>query len=130
MTRLLVWHSIEEMEHQSVCDDIYRYLYGEGLKHRLLYFRIFMKVSRMLLAMLKTIMSELSRHSRDPKPGEFKDCMKWMMVSPGMGRSAIRESSKFFLPNFSHWSREREDRLLIALNMGFVYRPERVSFES
>ena len=46
---LFVWHALEEMEHQSVCDDIYKKLYGEGIKHQLLYFRIFVLASQLLL---------------------------------------------------------------------------------
>lgn len=119
--RLFTWHALEEMEHQSVCDDIYRHLYGSGLKHKILYYRIFIQASRLLANMISTLMQGLISAERAPKPGEYRAFLKWLLINPGLGSGTLKEMLGFFSPGFAHWKRESDDQRLILDNLNWVY---------
>lgn len=119
--KLFIWHALEEMEHQSVCDDIYRHLYGEGIKHKLLYFRIFTLANRLIFRMTVKAMKQLLAQSQAPKQGEFKAFLSWLMRNPGIGATTTKELLTFFMPGFKHWKRSEEDQLLINRNLEQVY---------
>lgn len=118
---LFVWHSLEEMEHQSVCDDIYSCLYGKGMKHKLLYYRTFISAGRLLARMVRTLMKALLEQSRKPREGERKEFITWLFRNPGVGTTALKETLGFFSPGFLHWQRANEDQKLIADNLAAVY---------
>lgn len=119
--KLFTWHALEEMEHQSVCDDIYRYLYGEGIKHKLFYYRTLLTTSQLLLRMIAKIMKQALAQSREPKPGELKTFMVWLMYKPGIGAISTKEFLAFFLPTFEHWKRNQADQQLIKSNLAMLY---------
>jgi uncharacterized protein len=119
--KLFSWHALEEMEHQSVCDDIYTHLYGKGISQKFVYYRIFAKAANFLGRKITRLMNELIEQDREPKPGELQQFLKWMVSSPAVGSKTMLELMGFFSPLFSHWQRETEDRLLIDENLKFVY---------
>ena len=111
---LFIWHALEEMEHQSVCDDIYKHLYGKGVEHRMLYFRTFTSTGNLLGRMVIKLMRSLLVQSRDPKKGELVDFIRWLVRTPGIGTLATKEMLAFFSPRFFHWNRLEEDQQLIS----------------
>ena len=119
--RLFLWHALEEMEHQSVCDDIYRHLYGTGIKHKLIYYRIFLLASKLLLGMILKLFKGLLAQSRTPENGELKLFLSWLLVKPGVGSITAKELLAFFTPWFDHWKRSKEDKSLINQNLRTVY---------
>lgn len=119
--RLFLWHSLEEMEHQSVCDDIYRKLYGAGLKHNVVYLRAFSRATKLLYKMIGSVMGELLKTSRAGKKGELKAFISWLTIDPALGIKTAAELMAFFKPGFKHWSRKREDLELINGCLEFVY---------
>jgi predicted metal-dependent hydrolase len=119
--RLFLWHALEEMEHQSVCDDIYRHLYGTGIKHKLVYFRIFLLASKLLLGMVSKLFKALLAQSRAYQKGELKSFLSWLILNPGVGSITAKELLAFFIPGFAHWKRSEEDQSLINQNLMAVY---------
>lgn len=119
--KLFVWHSLEEMEHQSVCDDIYSCLYGKGLKHKILYYRTFISAGSLLVRMVRMLMKTLLEQSREPHKGERKEFITWLFRNPGVGAIALKEIFGFLSPTFLHWQRADEDQRLIADNLAAVY---------
>lgn len=119
---LFVWHALEEMEHQSVCDDIYRQLFGWGMKHRIIYLRMYLVAGKLLSMMLTRLMRALRAKSRGPEPGEFKAFLSWLLHDPGVGVITLRELLVFFSPGFSHWSRREQDQELIQRNLEVVLK--------
>jgi len=117
---LFNWHALEEMEHQSVCDDIYKHLYGKGIDHRLLYFRTLTSTGNLLGSIVVKLMRSLLAQSRKPKKGELREFISWLVLSPGMGRIATKEILGFFSPRFNHWSRLEEDQKLISAHLKLI----------
>ena len=117
---LFVWHALEEMEHQSVCDDIYRQLFGWGMKHRLVYLKVYLLASKLLYMMVSKSMKELLGKSRRPEPGEYKAFLYWLLHKPGVGVITFKELMAFLSPGFSHWRRCEQDQELIRRNLEIV----------
>lgn len=120
--KLFVWHSLEEMEHQSVCDDIYRHLYGTGMKQKLMYYRTYVLVNQLLLRMVSKLMKQLLAQSKKPKSGEFKDFLSWLMFKPGIGATTTKELLWYFTPGFHHWKKDKNDQQLIHINLNKIYQ--------
>ncbi len=119
--RLMVWHALEEMEHQSVCHDIYRHLYGDGLKSRFVHGIAFLGVNRTLYGAVSRIMKSLIEQDRAPCKGERREFWLWMLRNPAIGAIGARELAGYFSPTFSHWRRLEEDQNLIRENLRRVY---------
>lgn len=122
--RLFTWHTLEEMEHQSVCDDIYRQLYGNGLANSLVRGLAFLGVNRLLYRMINRFMKALLAQDRPPRKGERRAFLRWMLINPAIGLISARELAAYALPTFSHWRRAEEDRRLIRENLALVYAPQ------
>ena len=118
---LLVWHALEEMEHQSVCDDIYRHLFGKGLTDRFVYTAAFIGVNRVLYRAVAALMQNLLAQDRAPREGEREAFRRWLFRQPGIGMIAARELLGWFSPAFSHWRHGSMDRVLIEANLRVVY---------
>ena len=114
---LFIWHSLEEMEHQSVCDDIYKHLYGKSAEHTILYYRSFVSTGHILGRMIVKLMRSLLEQSREPRKGELRSFITWLIQKPGMGTIAAKEIIGFFSPRFSHWNRLEEDTQLISSHL-------------
>ena len=119
--RLFEWHAMEEMEHQSVCHDIYVHLFGDNLERRYLYTTVFLQSSSIVYQVYARLMRELIRCSEKPKKGELRDFIQWATVSPAIGPHLIRELMAFLMPNFTHWGRSGMDSELIQKALGRVY---------
>jgi predicted metal-dependent hydrolase len=118
---LFIWHAVEEMEHQSVCDDIYKYLYGKGIKHRLFYYLTFFTAGSLLVRTMNKLMKTLLEQSREPRKGEMKEFLVWLFRNRAMGPIALKELVGFCSPTFMHWKRSDEDQKLISDNLASVY---------
>lgn len=114
---LFIWHSLEEMEHQSVCDDIYKHLYGKSAEHSMLYYRSFVSTGHLLGRMIVKLMRSLLAQSRNPRKGELREFISWLIRTPGIGAIAAKEILGFFSPRFAHWSRLEEDTKLISSHL-------------
>jgi predicted metal-dependent hydrolase len=121
VNRLFSWHALEEMEHQSVCNDIYRHLYGNGLANRLIHGFAFVGVNRTLYRAVLRLMKALLAQDRAPRKGELLAFWGWMLLNPAIGTIGARELLGYFSPAFSHWRRPEEDQSLIRENLRLVY---------
>ncbi len=119
--RLFEWHAMEEMEHQSVCHDIYVHLYGDNLERRYLYSTVFIQSSSIVYQVYARLMRELIKHSEKPSAKELSDFIKWATISPAVGPFLLRELMAFLLPNFKHWGRANIDNSLIHKALNNVY---------
>lgn len=123
---LFIWHSLEEMEHQSICDDIYKHLYGDGIKHKLLHFKTYTISSKIIFSTVTKLMKNLLEQSRKPHKGEFNTFVLWLFHKKGIGTISIKELSAFFSPTFSHWRQGNEDQKIIEQGLKMVY-PEKLA---
>jgi|GEM_PF-4354267 hypothetical protein len=119
--RLFEWHALEEMEHQSVCHDIYVHLYGDNLQRRYLYASVFLQSSSIVYMIYVKLMRELIRRSAKPSAKELADFIKWSTLSPGAAPLLSRELMAFLLPNFKHWGHADMDNSLIQRSLSRVY---------
>lgn len=124
VSRLFVWHALEEMEHQSVCHDIYKHLYGGGLTNRFIQGLAFVSVNRTLYRAISKLMKALLAQDRAPRKGELLAFWRWMLKNPAIGSVGTRELLAYFSPVFSHWRRNEEDQRLIQENLGLVYQTQ------
>jgi predicted metal-dependent hydrolase len=118
--RLLEWHALEEMEHQSVACDVYRHLYGEGPKHRFLHVRALLRACRVLATALRRAEAQLLRSDRAPQPRDRRAHALYMFWSPGLVWKVLGKLPRFLAPGFQHWQ-DPIDRELIAEAEARVY---------
>jgi predicted metal-dependent hydrolase len=118
--RLMEWHALEEMEHQSVACDVYRHLYGEGLQHRLLHFGALVKACRVLAVALRRAESILMRGEPRPSSDERRAHARYMLRTPGLLWKVVARLPGFFAPGFKHWA-DPHDRTLIERAEERVY---------
>lgn len=120
--RLFVWHCLEEMEHQSVCHDLYTHLYGGGVDRYLTYMRVATLATTMLTRVYGAIFTALVDAS--PRPGtrdELRAFLRWGFARGGVVPLVARELGAFFSPRYRHWRRAEEDLGLIARAHTEVY---------
>jgi predicted metal-dependent hydrolase len=120
--RLLEWHELEEMEHQSVACDVYRHLYGEGSRHRLLHARALMKACRVVALALRRAEAHLLRSEPRPESRDRRAHALYMFWSPGLLWQVAGKLPRFFAPTFQHWQ-DPLDRTLIGDAEARVYGP-------
>lgn len=109
------------MEHQSVCEDIYRHLYGFGWKQKLLHYRVFLMASKLLSSMMTQLIDALVAQSRPSESHERLQFLDWLMRKPGFAVLAAKEALSYFSPRFIHWARQEEDEALIHRSLVTVY---------
>ena len=110
--RLLEWHALEEMEHQSVACDVYRHLYGEGPTHRLLHARALTKACRVLALALRRAEVQLLRSEPRPESRDRRAHALYMFWSPGLFWQVVGRLPRFFAPRFRHWQDPLDRRLI------------------
>ena len=118
--RLMEWHALEEMEHQSVACDVYRHLYGSGFRHRLMHMAALIKASRVLARAIRRIEDVLMEEEPAPTREKRRARTRYMLSSPGLARRVLAKLPRFFAPGFRHWADPR-DRQLIARGVERVY---------
>jgi len=123
--RLLVWHALEEMEHQSVACDVYHHLYGEGVRHRLLHMRALFKACRVLVDAIRGIEAILMESEPGSEPAHRRAHSAYLLWSPGLLWRVFSKIPRFFAPGFRHWS-NRSDSQLISAAVGRVYDESRL----
>lgn len=121
--RLMEWHALEEMEHQSVACDVYRHLFGEGLRHRLLHMRALAKACRVLVMAIQQIKAVLAEGEPDPTREELRAQARYMLVSPGLVWRVLAKLPRFFALSFRHWA-DPIDRQLITRGIDRAYARE------
>lgn len=121
--RLMEWHALEEMEHQSVACDVYRHLFGEGLRHRLLHIGALVKACRVLIKAIRKIQGVLMEDEPDPTREELRAHAFYMLVSPGLIWRVLAKLPRFFTLGFRHWV-DPLDRQLIVRGIERVYAEE------
>jgi predicted metal-dependent hydrolase len=118
--RLLEWHALEEMEHQSVACDVYRHLYGEGPRHRLLHVRALHRACRVLAIALRRAEAQLLRSDPQPEPRDRRAHALYMFWSPGLVWNVLGKLPRFLAPGFAHWQ-DPLDQALISEAEARVY---------
>ena len=118
--RLLLWHALEEMEHQSVACDVYHHLYGKGVRHRFIHMRALVKACRVLVDAIRGIETILMESESQLKPAQRRAHSAYLLWSPGLLWRVLAKLPRFFAPAFRHWS-DRSDSRLIAAAVDRVY---------
>lgn len=120
--RLLEWHALEEMEHQSVACDVYRHLFGEGVRHRLVHIRALIKACRILITAVGQIRVVLMEAEPPPSRAQRLAHFRYLFGTPGVLRRVAVRLPRFLAPRFRHWADAR-DIELIARAADRVYDP-------
>jgi len=119
--RLLEWHALEEMEHQSVLHDVYIHLYGDHATRRL----FTMKEAVRSIDLLGYAFFELTRAlietGEKPTRHELVEFVKWATLVPGAGVILTKEILEFATPLFQPWGHADADRQLIIETLSKVY---------
>ena len=110
--RLLEWHALEEMEHQSVACDVYRHLYGGGLRHRVLHMAALVKACRVLARAIQRIEDVLLEAEPTPTREMRRARIRYMLSSPGLAWQVLAKLPRFFAPGFRHWADPRDEQLI------------------
>ena len=120
--RLLEWHALEEVEHQSVACDVYRHLFGEGIRHRFVHVRALIKACRILVTAVGQIRAVLMQAEPAPPPAQQLAHFYYLFGMPGLLRRVAVRLPRFLAPRFRHWADPR-DLELIARAADRVYDP-------
>ncbi len=120
--RLMEWHCLEEMEHQSVASEVYEHLYGTGLRDRLRHARALAKACRVLVSAMGGIQEVLLEPERPIMAGRRLEHWRYLYVSPGLLWRVAAKLPRFLGPGFSHWS-DPADVGLIARGLERIREP-------
>jgi len=117
--RLFVWHAAEEMEHQSVAQDVYAHLHGDGIDAAIDVRKAWWTGASVLVTALTRVWNVLmEKESTDS--AQRREFLNYMLVSPGYLRHITSRSGRFLMPGFKHWS-DPDDPGLIERALGEVY---------
>jgi len=101
--RLFLWHALEEVEHQSVAHDVYIHLYGDGPGHRLRRAKALKDAGVLLGRTARDLLTDLITAEPRRNPRERLELARFMLVSPGYGRSVLGHTLRFVVPGFKPW---------------------------
>jgi predicted metal-dependent hydrolase len=118
--RLMQWHAVEEIEHQSVACDVYRHLYGASVRHRTRHMLALFKACHILLAAVRRIETILLQGEPEPTPAQRRAHRSYLFGRSGLAWRVTLKLPRFFAPGFRHWSSPR-DRTLITHGLDRVY---------
>lgn len=110
--RLMEWHCIEEMEHQSVACEVYEHLFGLGAKDRIAHARALFKACRVLAGILSKMQGVLMENEPSIPFSARLDHLRYLYVSPGLLRRIVMRLPLFFAPGFRHWDDAADIRLI------------------
>lgn len=120
--RLMEWHCVEEMEHQSVACEVYEHLFGLGTADRLAHARALLKACRVLAAILSEMQGVLLESEPSTPATARLEHLGYLYVSPGLLRNIAMKIPRFFAPGFQHWS-DAADRRLIEQGLARIAMP-------
>ena len=106
--RLLTWHMVEEVEHQSVAFDVYRHLYGDGPRDWLTHVAALWTAGGVFVQYTGKIQAALLGLSAQPTPAQRAEHRKFLWSKPGVLRSVLLRSARHALPWSRTWSDARE----------------------
>ena len=116
---LLLWHSVEELEHKSVAFDLYMEVIGDRkLLHRA------MRIAMVLLSyrFMKYTAKLLWWAKRRPRWKEIKGFWKFLYGKGSLMRSMAPHMKDFFREDFHPW--DQDDTALIDQWKATEYKPE------
>jgi predicted metal-dependent hydrolase len=120
--RLIEWHSLEEMEHQSIAHEVYEHLYGIGVRDRLAHARALVTACRVLAGTISRMEAVLLERERSIASGARVEHWRYLYVSPGLLRRVGAKLPRFFGPAFRYWS-DPADVRLIEWGLGRIRAP-------
>lgn len=120
--RLMEWHCVEEMEHQSVACEVYDHLFGLGTADRFTHARALVKACRVLARILSRMQRVLLENEGPIPLAARLDHLQYMYASPGLLRRIVARLPRFFTPGFRHWS-DAADLLLIERGLSRISTP-------
>ena len=116
---LFLWHAVEEVEHKSVCFDVYMEVVGDE-KYLAKVMKLSVFLIQLRLAKHMMILAFNTKHWWNLK--EFAGFVSWMFGKGGMWRSLRKPYKEFFKVNFHPWGNGGLD--LIEKWTKDYYRPE------
>ena len=113
MRQMWRWHALEETEHKAVAFDLYRHLFGSGLRAYLLRCWMMLSVSFYFTAHVWAYLIRIVRrdgHGSDWRG--WRQLLSFMFVTPGPFRRIIPAWAAWFKPGFHPW--QHDNRQLLA----------------
>lgn len=118
--RLFVWHALEEMEHQSVAQEVYEHLYGCSQLDRLRHIRALVRVCHVLVLATLRGCDVLMRSEPAVERSHHRRHTLYLFLAPALVPRVFARLVRFALPGFQHWASPR-DRELIRGGLEVVY---------
>ena len=110
--RLFTWHMVEEIEHQSVARDVYRRIYGEGLRDWAIHLAALWSTGSVLIRYTSRIQNALVAAGPAPTPGHRARYRQYLWSKPGILRRTLLRALRHTLPWSQPWSDPRELELI------------------
>ena len=106
--RLFTWHMVEEVEHQSVARDVYRRIYGHGMRHWATHVAALWSAGRVLVRYTTEIQQTLVATGPQPTPEHRAQYRAYLWSTPGILRKIVLRAVRHALPWSKAWSDPRE----------------------
>lgn len=106
--RLITWHLVEEIEHQSVASDVYRHLYGDGPRDWAINAVALWTARGVFLTYAGRIQSMLLAQGPAPTREHRRAYRRYLWSSPGVLRKVSLLSLRHALPGATTWRRPEE----------------------
>jgi predicted metal-dependent hydrolase len=106
------WHALEETEHKAVAFDVYREVFGSGLRAYLI--RILFLLSATLIFWTQVIAFHIRLVAADGGLFDLRGwwrLFKFQWISPGVMRRVIPEWLAYFRPGFHPWQQDNRSYL-------------------
>ncbi len=110
--RLLTWHMVEEVEHQSVSLDVYRHLYGDGPSDWATHTASLWAASGVFLRYSARIQRVLLGLGESPTRSQRIQYQRFLWSDPGILRRVLLRTARHALPWSRTWSDPREVELI------------------
>jgi predicted metal-dependent hydrolase len=110
--RLFTWHMVEEIEHQSVARDVYRFEYGHGLRDWAIHVAALWSAGRTLLQYATQIENALVAAGPQPTSDQRKEYRAYLWSTPGILTKVLLRAVRHALPWSKAWSDQRELELI------------------